>query len=453
MKVKFVAVNGLFGSFQHRVEFRQEEPTLLLAPNGAGKTHILKLTAAALSLDVGVLLDTQFESLTVGFKSGKNLHFKRTNIEPNGPIIQVWLSSGSESGSVLTLSEEDTTFPEERTLALRRVTSEGWTRDDSGRIYSLKESRRRFGSKTAKVRKKLSGFPEINRYIGNPNPIFIDTWRLDSRVEDNEFLGGWGKSPSRDRSAAESRIKTYTENLRDEISDARRASVSVTQSADASFATRALAIAKSTVKEGRLHEQYNNTVARYEALTRNGLAVGEAPIPFPESTTPTVRRILQVFLDDWEKRLEPLLPVNDKLQLLREILDSKLAPSGKKTSVSSSGGLEFVSHNGRRIAVGRLSSGEQHLVALFTLLLFAAQPESLVLIDEPEISLHAAWKHAFLEDISRVAEINNLQIVLATHSASIVNGRWDLAEELELPPLLDENDFVEVIDDEEEIDD
>ena len=55
-----------------------------------------------------------------------------------------------------------------------------------------------------------------------------------------------------------------------------------------------------------------------------------------------------------------------------------------------------------------------------------------MLIDEPEISLHAAWKHSFLEDISRVAEVNELQILLATHSAGIVNGRWDLVEELTL---------------------
>ena len=255
----------------------------------------------------------------------------------------------------------------------------------------------------------------------------------------------------RSGSEAASRIRGYTEKLSEEITEARRSSVQATQSADLSFARRALDAANRTINESELHERYDETVERYEALTRNALAVGEAPMPFPEKTSPTVRRILSVFLDDWDRRLKPLLPVNEKLQTLRDILDSKLAPSGKQTSISTRGGLGFQNLAGQRLPVSRLSSGEQHLVALFTLLLFAAKPGSLVLIDEPEISLHAAWKHAFLSDITRVAGVSNLQIVLATHSAGIVNGRWDLTEELDLntDALVGSEDDLEILSDED----
>ena len=64
-----------------------------------------------------------------------------------------------------------------------------------------------------------------------------------------------------------------------------------------------------TVQEGPLHKRYDDIVDRYEDLARNSLAVGEAPLSFPEKTTPTVRRILNVFLDDWEKRLETVTSV------------------------------------------------------------------------------------------------------------------------------------------------
>lgn len=278
----------------------------------------------------------------------------------------------------------------------------------------------------------------------------IDTWRLDLRAAEQEFLGDWGRAPLWDNSSAASRIRDYTEKLRLEITEARRSSIRKTQSADLSFAARALEAANLTVRESTLHERYNKTVETYEALAENGLAIGESPLPFPEKSSPTVRRILNVFLDDWDERLKPLLPVNRKLQVLREILDSKLAPSGKKTKISDQGRLSFVNSNNKSLPESHLSSGEQHLIALFTSLLFVAKTNSLVLIDEPEISLHAAWKHAFLEDISRVADINGLQIVLATHSTGIINGRWDLAEELELQ--IDENDPVEdAIGEDEEI--
>jgi len=151
-------------------------------------------------------------------------------------------------------------------------------------------------------------------------------------------------------------------------------------------------------------------------------------VSFPGKTTPTERRILDIFLGDWEDKLRPLIPVHQKLQLLREIVGEKMR--GKLLQVEN-GEPSFTSLSGDPISVEMLSSGEQHLLALFTMLLFAAAPGAVVLIDEPEISLHAAWKHAFLDDIARVAELNDLQVVLATHSTAIINGRWELVEELE----------------------
>jgi predicted ATP-binding protein involved in virulence len=71
------------------------------------------------------------------------------------------------------------------------------------------------------------------------------------------------------------------------------------------------------------------------------------------------------------------------------------------------------------------------------MLLFSARSGSLVLIDEPEISMHAAWKHSFLDDISEVAKLSELQIVLATHSSAIINGNWDLVREIEAPVIPD----------------
>jgi len=40
-----------------------------------------------------------------------------------------------------------------------------------------------------------------------------------------------------------------------------------------------------------------------------------------------------------------------------------------------------------------LSSGEQQEVVMLYELLFCVQPGTLVLIDEPELSLHVVWQH------------------------------------------------------------
>lgn len=452
-RIEQVSVTKLFGTVDHEVNFRQNEPTILLAPNGAGKTHVLKLTAAALSLDARTLLMTIYESLTIRFVDGRELCVARTVLESGRAQVSIVAKPVGAQNDPLVLSEEDLDSLGQIAPEIRQVGPNRWTDERTGRSFTRSEVERRFRVSTRPVADKLEGFGEIAALCGPPSPVFIDTWRLDSRAEDSAMLGGWGRATPRSDSSAASRIRNYAENLREEIAEARRSSIRVTQSADLSFAARALEAANLRVNEASLQKRYSETVERYAALARNGLAVGDAPIAFPPKTTPTVRRILSVFLDDWDQRLVPLLPVNEKLQTLRDILDSKLAPSGKTTAFSARGGLEFYSASGRRLPLSRLSSGEQHLVALFTLLLFAAKKGSLVLIDEPEISLHAAWKHSFLQDISRVAGVNGLQIVLATHSAGIVNGRWDLTEELALRVDLGETASLDTnLDDEDDLD-
>ncbi|MEQ8837788.1 MAG: AAA family ATPase [Lacipirellulaceae bacterium] len=454
MKIVRVTLIGLFGTIDHEVNFRKDEPTIVLGPNGAGKTHVLRLTAAVLSLDYSTLLNTAYRELSVRFEDSRELRVTRSVDEGGSPSVSIRSipEDASSTALIVTLDELESVgrnLPPE----VRQVGPNRWLDERRGTEYNASMLERRFGKSVDPLAAKLTDHPSISELCGPPKPVFIDTWRLDSRADDS-LAGSWGRAPARSSSNAASRIRSYTERLREEIAEARRASVRATQSADLSFAARALQAASLSVNEKSLHSRYDETVRRHEALARNGLAVGEAPISFPESTTPTVRRILNVFLDDWDQRLEPLLPVNEKLQVLREILDSKLAPSGKRTSISAQGGLEFYNASGQRLLVSRLSSGEQHLVALFTLLLFAAKRNSLVLIDEPEISLHAAWKHAFLEDISRVADTNGLQVILATHSAGIVNGRWDLVEELSLntDSVLD-IDIDSVLDDEDDLDD
>ncbi len=67
---------------------------------------------------------------------------------------------------------------------------------------------------------------------------------------------------------------------------------------------------------------------------------------------------------------------------------------------------------------------------MFYELLFKVPENSLVLIDEPEISLHVVWQKEFLTDLEDIIKIRNFDILLATHSPSIINGNWNLTVEL-----------------------
>ncbi|MEG3048379.1 MAG: AAA family ATPase [Mucinivorans sp.] len=68
-----------------------------------------------------------------------------------------------------------------------------------------------------------------------------------------------------------------------------------------------------------------------------------------------------------------------------------------------------------------LSSGERHIFRLLYNILTAPRA-SVLILDEPEISLQIDWQKVLLEDILKLNP--NLQILLATHSPAIVMNGW-----------------------------
>ncbi|KAA0573508.1 AAA family ATPase [Azospirillum sp. B21] len=93
---------------------------------------------------------------------------------------------------------------------------------------------------------------------------------------------------------------------------------------------------------------------------------------------------------------------------------------------------------GMRVAIGEmeprdletLSSGEQQLVVLLTHLAFnpAARRANVLIIDEPEISLHIAWQEMFVDALLKSSP--ETQFILATHSPSIILERDDNCRDL-----------------------
>lgn len=71
------------------------------------------------------------------------------------------------------------------------------------------------------------------------------------------------------------------------------------------------------------------------------------------------------------------------------------------------------------------STGEQQLLAMFYGVLVALPPRCVVLIDEPELSLHVAWQLTLVKDLVEAADMRGSRIVVATHSPAIVNDWWD----------------------------
>lgn len=76
----------------------------------------------------------------------------------------------------------------------------------------------------------------------------------------------------------------------------------------------------------------------------------------------------------------------------------------------------------------KLSSGEQQLLTLITELTFNLEDNTVILIDEPEESLHLEWQQNLLPVIrSLISNKKNIQLIIASHSSNFLSN-LDLRE-------------------------
>lgn len=120
-----------------------------------------------------------------------------------------------------------------------------------------------------------------------------------------------------------------------------------------------------------------------------------------------------------------------KLDTLLGIINSRF--QHKTMFLDRDTGFTFTTSAGVSLSPWQLSSGEQHAVIILVELLFNIRPDTLILIDEPELSLHIYWQQQFIRDIEAVIGFDAFDVLIATHSPQIIHDRWDLTVELKGP--------------------
>ncbi len=139
----------------------------------------------------------------------------------------------------------------------------------------------------------------------------------------------------------------------------------------------------------------------------------------------TLANVLQMHIKDTKEKLNVYHELADKITAFKDIIEGMLID--KKLSISKEG-FEIKRDDGLIIPLNELSSGEQHIIVLIYTLLFHNTPNEheLILIDEPELSLHIVWQKRFIADLEKIMKHLNFDVMIATHSPAIINGRWDL---------------------------
>ncbi|WP_179196369.1 ATP-binding protein [Caballeronia sordidicola] len=83
--------------------------------------------------------------------------------------------------------------------------------------------------------------------------------------------------------------------------------------------------------------------------------------------------------------------------------------------------FEIASDQGAFIGIDDLSSGEYHFLASLLTVWTAVDDESVILVDEPENSLHPQWQQLYMESLLNAASsTRGTHLIIATHSPLIV---------------------------------
>lgn len=111
------------------------------------------------------------------------------------------------------------------------------------------------------------------------------------------------------------------------------------------------------------------------------------------------------------------------LKKLNDTVNDLFAP--KKTFNDKVGDVYFTLNDKEKtkITLGKLSSGEKQLLILLFSTIIENYADCITFWDEPEISLHIEWQRKLIRVIRQLNP--NMQLIIATHSPSILFEGWE----------------------------
>ena len=427
-----------------------ERITIIHGPNGFGKTVMLKMLNGFVNTQYSVFRNIPFNNFQVKFDNGSSVEIiKKTNdlegTNNKNNITGKFYELNSEPVDFTLknkkLSPADIEFPinilENIIPGLDQITPRRWRYLPTEEILYLEDVIDRFKDFLPEQIRRLPLLKENEQLEHLKSDIrvrLIESQRLLNFVHSRSF----NRTPS-----MLSTVSAYSDELAKLMQDKFTEYGATSQSLDRTFPVRVVKKQLSPdITNEQLRHQLNELETTRSRLIEVGLLNKDEDSDF-EIQTQTIdestKNILSVYVEDVEKKLNVFDEITNKIELLRNIINRKFAYSYKEINFSKDKGFVFTTDyksslfNSETLSPTDLSSGEQHELVLLYELLFKVEPKSLVLIDEPELSLHVGWQVKFLEDLQEITKLADLDILMATHSPDIIQDRWDLTVELKGP--------------------
>jgi predicted ATP-binding protein involved in virulence len=441
-----LTVTKLFGIFDHAVNFNHgERITILHGPNGYGKTALLRILNALCNLRLSELRSIPFQECQIDFDDGRAIRVIRTVTQIQRPgrrggnavslEFQLCDEAGTQDKFVPIPSDRTGTFPasivDDIVPELVRVGANRWHNSITGEVMTLDEVREAYADALPLELQDRRGYPEWLQVVKENLPTrLIETQRLLSQARLRS------DRPYRDSVEWQPAVAKYSAELASSIQAQLAESAALSSSLDRSFPFRLVQQGlDSEVSDDQLRDKQIQVEAKRSRLIAVGLLDQDGEnfdeFRLSQAVDDRTKSVLAFYFGDVSRKLDVYSDMADKIELLTAIVNQRF--QYKSMTVNKDKGFVFTTSKGDELSPKDLSSGEQHELVLFYELLFSIKPGSLILIDEPEISLHIAWQMEFLRDLRKTTALSDFDALIATHSPQIINDRWDLTVELRGP--------------------
>lgn len=428
MDISKITVNGLFRTFKHKIDFSNGDIKIIIGENGIGKTATLRILDAIFNKNHQELLSIVFDSIIIDFSTENESWTITTESDEKKDVIRIRSSKHKNNDQTFIIHKRNR-FPRHW---FSKIGDNEWIDRRSDVILTKEEFLNRYGIDVAEGTSDI----EKDWYSSkiNDNRIkLISAQRLFQQ-----------KKEGRDDNSFQETVSVYSQSLVD-ILKKNDTDFSITsQKLDGSFANRLLK-ALNKNKKSKSNPDFNGILNKLSVLSDYRSKLSKVGVIAQEKDEviqnldiidSNIITVLSLYVDDNTEKLECYRDTADKLNILLNIINNRF--KYKKIAVDKTKGFVVKTDNTNKsnkeisdtIPVNRLSSGEQNELIMFYDLLFNCDSKDLVLIDEPEISLHLKWQQSLVDDLRNICKTNNLSLLIATHSPDIIGDNWNLVQTL-----------------------
>ena len=350
MKIHIIEVENLFGSLNHSIPINGNNISIIHGPNGCGKTTILNMLSSLANNDVGAFRNISFDSFKITFDDDTTLSINKKEIKSTQQNLDTQskldlinpdflntdefdiLNETKNTYLTVSLRKKDGKLIHDQKLSsgtrqelinklqlrpeiiiramphLQQIGTRSWRDRRTGQRYLFSEIVAMLGDQFLNLPEWLTAITSQLR-LG-----FINAQRL------LEITGKDGITSEERNAQVRDFVHVYSDEIKSRINETLRLSAVISQKRERTFPQRILQKEYDKVSDADIRSGYEKLQSRFSKLAETGLQEEFAEIILPPGRmNPTERRVLSLYLDDLNEKLDVFSDLQSQIDIFEKL--------------------------------------------------------------------------------------------------------------------------------------